>query len=337
MEGACHDSEGYEPMPTFAVTVNPSSLKGTRGSEQTIVVGATNTVVRPATARASVRAEPAMAAAWVKAKSDQLGRFPSQHSTQEYTFTLKVPTDAPAGKYTFLFDVVDVDLGDDHFGTSPALQLEVEEVVGDTGTKPPPRRWWILVAAAVLVLGVGFIVWKLFFGSKRMPDLVGRPAAEALASLETARFAIDRVDTLHQDTLRFPRGAVISQGIPPGTRLQSGYDTLRLVVQRSYAVVPPLVKLRTLEAARRLGADSLSIMLGQQESPNADDIVLETRPPAGTLAVRGQRIGVLVLTRVPCKPPACAAEVGQLLFTRRRAAANAANQEALQNWKPPSP
>lgn len=324
-------------MPTFAVTVNPSSLKGTRGSEQTIVVGATNTIVRPATARASARAEPAMAAAWVKAKSDQLGRFPSQHSTQEYTFTLRVPADAPAGKYTFLFDVVDVDLGDDHFGTSPALQLEVGEVVGDPDTKPPPRRWWILVAAAVLVLGVGFIVWKLFFSSKKMPDLVGRPVAEALATLETARFAIDRVDTLHQDTLRFSRGAVISQGIPPGTKLQSGYDTLRLVVQRSYAVVPPLVKLASVEAARRLAAESLVIMVGQQESLSADDVVVETRPPAGTLVVRGQRIGVLILIRVPCKPPQCSSAVGQLLYTRRHAAATRANREALENWKPPSP
>jgi hypothetical protein len=149
-------------MPTFQVMVNPSALKGERGSEQAIVVTATNTIERPATARVNLRT--GSASGWVTPPRDNLGRFPAKNATREFTFTLRIPKDAPAGSYLLLFDVVDIDLGDDHFGTSPALALVLaaEPVVLVNGK---PKRWWILAVAAVVVLGVGFLLWKVFFDS----------------------------------------------------------------------------------------------------------------------------------------------------------------------------
>jgi len=322
-------------MPTFQVLVNPPALRGERGSEQAIVVTATNTIERPATARASVRTESQAAKGWITAVREVQGRFPQRNATQDFLFTLKVPADAPAGSYQFLLDVIDMDLPDDHFGTSAPVPLVLEKIP-ENGGGTKPRPWWPwVVGAGVLLLGVGFALWRVFGGSgPKMPALQGRPYAQAMADLDTARFVITRVDTLHADTTSFTRGVIISQSIPPKTKLKPDSNVLRLVVQRSYAVVPSLIKRTSLEAARRLGAESLLIILGQQESQGADDVVLESRPPAGTLVVRGQRIGVLILTRVPCTPPACSPAVGQLLFTRRRAAVADANQEALQNWKP---
>jgi PASTA domain-containing protein len=326
-------------MPSFEVLVNPTSLSGERGREQAIVVTANSSLQNPVTARASVRAQPPTAAAWITPPSNPLGRFPGPNSTCNFAFTLKIPADAAPGSYTLLFDVVDVELPDDHFGTSAPLSLTVATVGPiPNGKGHPPPRWWILVAAAVLVLGVGFVLWKVFFSSKGMPDLREQPYADAIATLNKSQFQIERKDTLHEDTTNFPRGVIISQSIAPKSKLRPDSNPLRLVVQGSYASVPSLVKLEFLEAARRLGAESLRIILGQNEGVNPDGIVMEdTRPPAGTLVLRGQRIGVLIITRVPCKPPICAAEVGQLLFARRRSAAEKVNEDALRAWKPPTP
>jgi PASTA domain-containing protein len=325
-------------MPSFEVLVNPTSLSGERGREQAIVVTANSSLQNPVTGRASVRSQPPTAAAWVTPPSNPLGRFPGPNSTCNFAFTLKIPADAAPGTYTLLFDVVDVEVPDDHFGTSAPLPVVVAAKPIVNGGGHPPRRWWILVAAAVLVLGVGFLLWKVFFGSKGMPDLRKKTYAEALALLDTSKFVISRRDTLSQDTTGFPRGVVVSQSIAPKTKLESDSNRLDVTIQQSFTVVPSVDGSPAIDAAKRLGEDSLLIFLNlRQSSSPAEDRVFGQRPSAGRLVPRGTRVTVNAIIRIPCMNITCTPTMIEAVLRRRQAAVERANQEVLQNWKPPKP
>lgn len=295
-------------MPAFDVTANPPTLDGTRGKKQTIVVTATNRLGRPVTARAIAVVDPATAASWVTAPADAQRVFNQPNATQEFQFGFEVPATAKAGNYTVRIDVVDVDLPDDNFGQSPAIAVKVEEFK-EIVPPPPPPRWWILVAAAVVVLGVAFGIWKVFFSAKKMPDLVKRPYAEAIAALDTSRFIITRVDTLSQDTTTFVRGVVISQSIPPKTKLEADSNALRLVVQQSYALVPNIVGMVPMAAVKKLANDSLDYREafdGRPEHTPEEGKIVSTNPAVGSLVPRNTPVTFVVRTfSVPCVGRGC--------------------------------
>jgi hypothetical protein len=322
-------------MPSFEVLVNPASLSSQPGREQAIVVTANSRLEGPVTARVSIRTEPATAAAWIIPPVNPLGRFPGPNSTCNFAFALKVPPEAAPGTYRLLFDVIDVELPDDHFGSSAPLALTIGPKPITEG-RPPPRRWWILAAAAVLVLGVGFVLWRVFFRTKGMPDLRKRTYAEAIAMLDTARFVIRRRDTLNQDTTSFPRGVIVSQSIPPKAKLEADSNRLFLVVQQSYTVVPAVSGLPAIEAAKRLGEESLRVSLHQRPTSGRAEDRVEQSLSAGMLVPRGVQVGVKVPTHVDC-PGSCTPERIQITLLRRQIAVEQANHEALQNWKPPAP
>jgi len=324
-------------MPTFQVVVNPASLSGERTLAQSLVVTATNTTDRITSARASVRANPATATAWVTAPLNVIGRFPGKNATQDFPFSLKVPADAPAGTYTLLFDVIDTELPDDHFGTSAPLALVVDPKTVVDGGKQAPKRWWIVVV--VVVLGVGFLVWKVFIDKKGMPDLVKQPYTAAVARLDTNKFTITRVDSL-ADTSSFARGVVLSQSIPPKAKLEAKGNQLRLVVQASWAVVPAVVAREVDVAAVTLGNDSLVLRIQEDQrlSPNpvpGDGRVTSADPPAGTLVRRGQPITLVVIRRRPCVrilSSGCLPQTNAMAEARDRAAIQL-NLETLRKWK----
>jgi hypothetical protein len=329
----------------FQVVTNPPALSGEREREQAIVVTATTTQPLAVTGQIRVKADPEIATGWVIPPRNTSARFPDKGSTQDFAFMLKVPADAPPGTYRLEFQVVDVELMDDHFGVSAPLALVVAPKPNPNGGGNPPRRWWILVAAAALLLGVAFTVWWVFFRAKRMPDLEKRGYATAVADLSVARFRITKVDTLNQDTTTFGRGVVISQSIPPNTKLKSDTNDLRLVVQQSYAVVPAVVGLMADAAGNRLGLDSLLMSVAHKAVTAPAPIpgegkVLELVPPAGTLVVRGQAVTAIVLTRVPCHRSGlgiCIPVPNPVLAIRRDSAATRINQQTLKDWKRPVP
>jgi hypothetical protein len=295
-------------MPAFDVTANPTTLVVKPGEKKTLVITATNSLGRPVTARAFAVVTPPIGSAWIKAPPDAQRVFNQAKATQEFQFGIELPATAPAGSYTVRVDVVDIELPDDNFGQSPTIALtvpkaEVTTVVTDTGGIP----WWVWVVAAVVIIGVGFGLWKVFFSSKKMPDLVKRSYAEALAALDTSRFVITRVDTLHQDTTSFVRGAVIGQSIPAGTKLEADSNALRIVVQQSYAAVPNLVGMAPLDAVKKLANDSLEFAQSFQPMPThtpEEGKIVSTNPAAGTLVARNTPVTFVVRTfSEPCRDP----------------------------------
>ena len=322
-------------MPAFDVTVNPTTIEAKAGEKQSVVVTVTNKLGRPVTARASAVVDPANASAWIKAPPDAQRAF-SQAATLDFQFGIEVPAAGPAGLYKVRIDVVDIEQPDDNFGQSPMIAVTVPkppEVVVTNGGGGVP--WWVWLVAALVIVGVGFGIWKAFFSSKGMPNLVNKPYADAIAALDSARFVITRVDTLNQDTTSFKRGVVISQSIAPKEKLKSDSNVLRLVVQKSYAVVPNLAGKTADAAGNQLGLDSLLMSIGHNyvvtPQPLPDEgRVLRTDPGSGALVVRGQTINVILKeSSRPC--------VGKCIVAVSAAASVALinNQKALAKWKPP--
>lgn len=323
-------------MPAFDVTVVPTSLDAKPGESKTIVATATNRLKQPVTARAFAVVNPPAAASWVTAPPNARQVFSEPGATRDFQFRVTVPADAAAGAYTLRVDVVDVERQDDNFGQSAAIGLRV--------TVPPPVtvddtggvKWWVWVVAAVVVLGVGFGVWKIFFSADKMPDLVKKPYAEAVAELDPATFAITRVDTLHSDTIGFARGVVISQSIAPDTKLTAEANPLQLVVQQSFAVVPELAGLTGDVAGNRLGLDSLLMVVGftlkhSLVPPPDQGKVVRTVPAAGTLVVRGLPVTVLLRRWVRCVGFNCIRDE-RVIRTD-----SISNRLQLKEWKRPVP
>jgi hypothetical protein len=299
-------------MPAFDVTINPSTLDGTRGKRQTIVVTATNRMGRQVMARAVAVVNPPSAAAWVTPPPDAQRVFNQPNATEKFSFGFMVDANAKAGNYTVRIDVVDVDNQDDNFGQSPVLAVQVPEVVVAPPPPPPPFKWWILVVAAVVVLGIGFAVWKIFFSAKRMPDLVKKPYAEAVASLDTARYHIrlTQADTL-ADTTTFGRGMIVSQSIEAGKKFAADSNPLRLVVQEDFVVVPDLTGQEPTPAGVQLGAARLGFNNPPQPEYTTSHVsdegkVVRTDPVKGTVTKSGTKVTLFVRTfTTPCETPIC--------------------------------
>jgi len=293
-------------MPAFDVTANPTTLEAKVGEKNSLVVTVTNRLGRPVTARASAVVDPAVGSAWIKAPPDAQKAF-GQAATLEFQFGIEVPAAAPPGVYKVRIDVVDVEQPDDNFGQSPMIAVTVPkppEVVVTQGGGGVP--WWVWLVAALVIVGVGFGIWKAFFSSKGMPDLVKEPYAEAIAALDTSKFVITRVDTLNHDTTSFKRGLVISQSIAPKAKLAADSNVLRLVVQQSYAVVPNLVEMAPLDAVAKLGSDSLQFRqtFASQSTHTGEGKIASTDPVAGTLVARNTAVTFAVRTfSEPCTNP----------------------------------
>jgi len=305
-------------MPAFDVTANPTTLTVKPGEKKTIVVTATNRLGRPVTARAKAVVDPATGAAWVKAPPNVQQLFNQANATLEFQFGLEVPANASAGLYKLRFDVVDVDLQDDNFGQSPTVAVTVPKA--EVVVSPPtPNSWWIWAVAAAVVLGAGFGIWKAFFSAKKMPDLVKKSYAAALAELDTARFVITRVDTLSPDTINFVRGVVITQSIAPKSKLAADSNALRLVVQQSYAAVPSLVGMTPMDAVKKLANDSLDFAqsMAPQQTHEGEGTVASTDPPPTTLVARNTKVTFFVRTfSQPCTLQTCVI-IAQPLELRR--------------------
>jgi len=307
-------------MPAFDVTLNPATLDGTRGKKQTLIVTATNRLGRPVTARAVPVADPPVAGAWVTAPPDAQRLFNQPNATEKFQFTFEVEAQAKPGAYTLRFDVVDVDLPDDNFGQSQVVAIHVPEVPVIVPPSPPPFKWWILVVAGVLVLGVGFAVWKLFFSAKKMPKVEALAYDDALKALDTARFVITRKDTLHSDTVTYGRNVVISQSIAAKTKLKADSNQLTLLVQQNYAAVPNLVGLLPLDAVKKLadaGLDFTQNFEAKTTHTPEEGKVVSSNPPAATMVLGNTKVTFFVRSySEPCNDPRCIRVIDAVVLRR---------------------
>lgn len=155
-------------------------------------------------------------------------------------------------------------------------------------------------------------------GGEKMPDLVKKPYAEAVGSLDTTHFVITRVDTL-ADTLEYGRGVVISQSIPAGTKLKGESNALTLVVQENFAVVPAVLGQDPVNAAQQVGAAGLELDQVRAEYTPVhvpdEGKVVASEPPQGTVVKSGTKVAFTVRTfRRPCIGLRCLAVLDTTLI-----------------------
>jgi len=288
-------------MPAFDVTTNPTKLPPLKpGDKAPVVVTATNRLARAVTARANKVVDPKSFDAFVKPPANAQRTFTQAGATQDFQFTVEIPADAKAGSATVRFDVVDVDQPDDNFGQSSGLQVVVEVPPPAPPPDKPKVPWWVWLIAAVVLIGIGIVVWRVVSGGKgKMPNVVGMTFADAKAKIGIDSTRITRFDTLDLDTAAWKGNVVIRQHPPEGTSLKPETTTVRLAVQKPFTLVPAIGGLAGIEAGRRLGDAGLGISLRyrcQTTASPQEGHVIDFTPGVNTLVPRNSAVAVTLLT-----------------------------------------
>jgi serine/threonine-protein kinase len=132
-----------------------------------------------------------------------------------------------------------------------------------------------------------------------VPRVLGRPAAEAKASVTEAGFRA-RVDG-ERPSASVPRGAILWQDPPPGTAVPAN-TVVQLVLSAGAApvTVPDVVGF-ALPAAERVIA-AAGVRVGRIDTVRGGDpeagVVISTRPTSGTGRPRGTAVDLVVSGRL---------------------------------------
>jgi hypothetical protein len=168
-----------------------------------------------------------------------------------------------------------------------AFTLTKAPVVAGGGTKVP---WWVFVIIGVVVLGIVGTVLYFVFRDKGLPDLVGRPVAEAQQILEDRKLkAVTKPERSAE-----PEGTVLRQDPAPGAKLEEN-DQVTLVISARAPVgipVPNLVGLTLADATARAKAAGLN--LNSAGSPTSIVVSQDPRPNPGLRVAPGTPITVVV-------------------------------------------
>jgi serine/threonine-protein kinase len=157
-----------------------------------------------------------------------------------------------------------------------------------------PWRWLLPLLVVLTLLGAA--AFFLFMPSgEPVPDVVGRPLAEARTLIEEDGFAVGRVTRESSD--EEPQGTVLSQNPGGGDTAEDG-DAIDLVVSSGPEPieVPNVVGDARATAFNRLQAAGFAPREGERESSDTvkAGIVLSTNPRAGEDLEAGATVVVIV-------------------------------------------
>ena len=165
----------------------------------------------------------------------------------------------------------------------------------------PARAWLIGLAAAVAAFGIGYIVAALvvfpapiFASEKAVPRVVGLSADEARTVLEAARLTSGDLTPVNHPTA--PRGVIVWQDPPAGVAVPERTAVLLEVSSGPRRIpVPDLAGYDVGLARTLLEAAGLEVgALETTQAPLPKDVVIVTRPPAGTALAPESRITLVV-------------------------------------------
>jgi hypothetical protein len=140
----------------FVITAAASSINLDAAGAATSTITVTNTLGRPVTARAMIRAEQPLAMPWFTLQGDP--ELPlAVNQAHQFNVSISVPAGAPAGTYEFLLNVVGVENPDEISAQGPSITVNVAPSVAP----PKPQPWpWIIAAivVALVIIAVGAFV-----------------------------------------------------------------------------------------------------------------------------------------------------------------------------------
>ncbi len=166
------------------------------------------------------------------------------------------------------------------------------------------------------------------------PNVVGRPRAEAEATLRAAAFNIGTVTSVTSPSTPF--GQVLSQTPTAGTRVAAGTVVALSVSIGNQVLIPSLVNL-TPEAART-ALTQLGFVVGSTLPASSGTVasgrVVGTTPSAGGGAVLGSRIDLIVSTGPDTVPPLAqiTAPVAGAAVAGRLQVLGTASDANLRSW-----
>ncbi len=178
------------PSP-FVVTVVPTSLTLTPGSQNgSFDVTVSNKSGRALTARAVRVIDPRTAAAMIVPRDKD--EFPlAIGETKKVTYGVSVPANATPQVVKCRWDFVDVANPDEFFTQGPTGAVTVERLSVPVG-KPWWKKTFPYAVAAILVLGIGFGVYKVVKHDNKVPvpKVVGLVWDSAGARLSSAGLVV---------------------------------------------------------------------------------------------------------------------------------------------------
>jgi len=296
-------------MAAFDVTTKPTNLPLNAGETGSIMVVVSNRVGRPVMGSIEGILTPASAAKWLipLAPSDALRRYEADPSaTVNFEFKISVPADAAAQDVQFKAVVRDSLAPDDTKVEGQTVAITVTKKVIDNGGGGG-IPWWVWLVAAVVILGVGFGIWRAI-PKGGVPNVVKMSPDAATAALKKAGFdSVAVVDTLGgsgADT-----SVVVRQ--VPAAKAKVSKDSLKLatiVVNRPAAEVPQVANqplalaIEHLKQAGFVVGNATGLHTGDQRQHQT---VSSTSPAAGTVQRKNTTVNLVVYEYSATPPPAC--------------------------------
>ncbi|MEH3034148.1 MAG: Stk1 family PASTA domain-containing Ser/Thr kinase [Aeromicrobium erythreum] len=158
-------------------------------------------------------------------------------------------------------------------------------------------KWWIIgVIALLLLLGIGFAVWKANqpepIPQVEVPSVVGKDQDAATRQLENADFTVNVTKKPSADVAD---GDVISQSPDGGEQADKGSEVDIVVSTGPEAVpVPDVGGLTYDEAKDAIEKAGLKVKKDERPSSEEKDTVINTNPVAGTRLDPGSTVTVIV-------------------------------------------
>ena len=228
---------------------------------------------------------------------------------QKVKVTVKIPAEAaPVGSESTktplkvqIYDLQDTERTSECavIVETPAKSAPPASIVRGT-TKGP--NWALIiggiVGGVVVLSGIGVLVWMLAGGAK-MPDVVGKTAADAQAELEKAKIA---ADIKEEFTGKAASGTVISQTPKAGEAAPK--EKANLVIELASVPVPQIIGLGVPAAKDELIKAGLTVgeQTFQTTSKSPGGTVTAQTPAPGARIIPGDKVNMTVekeLVNVP--------------------------------------
>jgi serine/threonine-protein kinase len=179
---------------------------------------------------------------------------------------------------------------DELIAVAPALPIE--EVLEEEDRKH--RRWWLWLLILLALAAIAFGLYSVLTPEQvKVPDVLGRPSANAAQTLQNNGFEVDIQPAENPDV---PQDRVFAQDPRPGQMADEGSTvTLRVSSGPGQAAVPSVAGQSRADAEDALREAGFDVEVEQVFS---DEVgkgkVIETAPPEGTLVERGSTVTLRV-------------------------------------------
>ena len=182
--------------------------------------------------------------------------------------------------------------GEDALLLAPSPGLAPEPLPDDEARG---RRWLVWTVAALgLVLAGLLLLLLLRAGTVQVPNVTGKPVAEAAAVLEREGLEARPVRV----TSGAPEGVVVGQEPPPGRMIEGGAAVLlRVSGGPGVGEVPSVRNLAKRRAIQKLNEAGFNVEEEERSSTTIDEgLAIRTVPSEGEDLERGSRVRLIVST-----------------------------------------